>query len=56
MTTIICLQCAHIVLVQPDGLGHCVHCSAGYKVTIEQVRESPLDEEKLKDRANVHRG
>lgn len=56
MTTIICTDCAHIVLVRPDGLGHCPHCHAAYKVTIEQVRGTDLDEETLKDRQNAHKG
>jgi hypothetical protein len=56
MTTVICFDCAHIVFIQPDGLGCCTHCAAMYKVEVTQIRPTKLSGEALKDRQNSNRG
>jgi hypothetical protein len=55
MTTIMCTDCNHVVFIQM-GRGWCSHCQAEYEVEIRQTKKSPLPEEVLKDRSNIHRG
>ncbi len=55
MSTIMCLDCKHIVLVF-DSRGRCSHCGAEYEVEVRKTKDSKLDGVALEARQNVHRG